>query len=417
MQTRIKYGATKVARDEPTEVHVLLELEAPAAPEIDRPPIDVVAVIDRSGSMAGPPLQSVKEAVARLIRFATPKDRIGVVVFDDTSSVILPLERHVDVEGAVRRIMHVESRGSTNLSGGWLQAREMLLQGGRAEALRRIIVLTDGHANVGLQSIEQFAPVVSDARSAGVTTTTIGFADGYDEQFLAGVADAGGGNEYWCAGSDQATRVFTTEFDGLASVVVQNIEATASIDAAASRVDLCQELPHTRPADGSVVVNIGDAFGSETRRVLLCWRVEPRSQLGPVALGRVTVKWTTVSGEVASHAVELPVGVDVVETLRGVVDDGASPDVRAAVERMHAERRRERARVLADAGRFEDALDFLLVARADFERLGLTDEVALLNANIASVRGGRWSSVDSKKAYSRYRGSSKGRRVDYDDER
>lgn len=417
MQTRIKYGATKVARNQPTEVHVLVELEAPAAPEVDRPPIDVVAVIDRSGSMAGQPLQSVKEAVARLIRFATPKDRIGVVVFDDTTSVILPLERHVDVEDAVRRIMHVESGGSTNLSGGWLQAREMLLQGGRAEALRRIIVLTDGHANVGLQSVEQFAPIVSDARASGISTTTIGFADGYDEQFLAGVADAGGGNEYWCAGSDQAMRVFTTEFDGLASVVAQNIEVTASIAGVASRVDVCQELPHTRPVDGSVVVNVGDSFGSETRRVLLRWRLDACTHLGPTAIGRVDVKWTSIIGDVTTHAVELPLGVDVVETLQGVVDDGASPDVRAAVERMNAEMHRERARILADAGRFADAVDFMLVARADFERLGLTEEVALLNANIASVQSGRWSGADSKKSYSRYRGSSKGRRVDYDDER
>ncbi|MEY3034430.1 MAG: hypothetical protein RLZ86_1052, partial [Actinomycetota bacterium] len=190
MKPIIKYGATRVTRGRENKVDVLLEIVAPAAPTSERQPLDVVAVIDRSGSMAGDPLQSVLRAVAQLLRLADKDDRVGVVVFDDQVETIVPLESHDDIDAMIRRIMGVESGGMTNLSGGWLRAKSMLEESGRPQALKRIIVLTDGHANVGLSTVDAFAPAVVTGRVAGITTSCIGFADGYDEEFLAGVADA-----------------------------------------------------------------------------------------------------------------------------------------------------------------------------------------------------------------------------------
>ena len=63
-------------------VNLLLELTAPPAPAVERAPLDIALVIDRSGSMQGEPMAAVRKAVLELIRIAGPQDRIAVVAFD-----------------------------------------------------------------------------------------------------------------------------------------------------------------------------------------------------------------------------------------------------------------------------------------------------------------------------------------------
>src|SRR5689334_25414031 len=99
----------------------MLELTAPsvaAAPA--RRPLDLVAAIDRSGSMAGEPLAAVLAAVDRLLRLLGPDDRIAVVTFDDEVDTVLPLLHH-DPRSARHAVARIVSGGSTNLSGGWLK--------------------------------------------------------------------------------------------------------------------------------------------------------------------------------------------------------------------------------------------------------------------------------------------------------
>ena len=125
-------------------VNMLLELTAPPAPEIDRAPLDIALVVDRSGSMGGGPMAAVRRAVAELIRVAGPTDRIAVIAFDDDIETVLPLAHH-DINVVGRHIANIHSRGSTNLSGGWLKGFELLATSsavaGRAPAIKRIIVL------------------------------------------------------------------------------------------------------------------------------------------------------------------------------------------------------------------------------------------------------------------------------------
>jgi Ca-activated chloride channel family protein len=125
MQPNIRFDHTVVALEVEGTVHVMVELTAPEAPSSQRPPIDVMVVIDRSGSMDGGPLESVIEATCGLLRVAGADDRIGVVSFDTEVRVELPLDHH-DADRAAAALRQIRSGGSTNLSGGWLKALEVL---------------------------------------------------------------------------------------------------------------------------------------------------------------------------------------------------------------------------------------------------------------------------------------------------
>ena len=83
MQPKITFDRTIVTVLNDAIVHLLVELTAPPAPDTDRPPLDVVLVLDKSGSMNGAPIESVKAAVAHFLRLVGANDRVGVVAFDE----------------------------------------------------------------------------------------------------------------------------------------------------------------------------------------------------------------------------------------------------------------------------------------------------------------------------------------------
>jgi Ca-activated chloride channel family protein len=87
----------------------------------------------------------------------------------------------------------------------------------------RIVLLTDGLANVGITDPAVLVRLCAVARAAGVTTTTVGFGPGYDERLLRAMADAGGGNSYYVERPDQAADVFAEEVEGLLAIGAQNV--------------------------------------------------------------------------------------------------------------------------------------------------------------------------------------------------
>lgn len=163
VRSTIKLNRTLVAINVDGTVHLMLELAAPAAVAAERAPIDVVVVLDRSGSMGGDPMHVVREATCNLLRLLGPDDRLGVVAFDDEVQLVLPLSSH-DIDAACSKVRQIEAGGSTNLSGGWLKGFEILSAHARPEAVSRIIVLTDGHANEGITDPVQLCTMARAAR-------------------------------------------------------------------------------------------------------------------------------------------------------------------------------------------------------------------------------------------------------------
>ena len=109
-----------------TEVHVLVAIAAPDAPATTAPraPLNLAIVLDRSGSMAGRPLEEAKKCAEHMIRGLTPADRVAVVSFDDHVETVVPsqdVESQDRIAAAVRKII---AGGSTNLHGGWLAGAE-----------------------------------------------------------------------------------------------------------------------------------------------------------------------------------------------------------------------------------------------------------------------------------------------------
>ena len=412
MQPTIALDRTLVAVNVDGIVHLMLELTAPPAVGVERAPIDAVVVLDRSGSMAGAPIHAVREATCNLLRLLGSEDRLGVVVFDDEAQMVLPLASH-EPDAASVRIRAVEAGASTNLSGGWLKGMEMLSGDVRPEALRRIIVLTDGHANAGVTDSLSLCGLMSAARNQGITTSTIGFDDGYDEVLLAALADAGAGNDYWCAGPDQAPQVFAAEFDGLASVVAQNISVEIRPTDAAE-VAVLNEYPIV-VVDGGFQVSLGDAYGGERRRVVAMYRLNAPGAIGEVDLGELVIRWASMVGDVALRTTTISVKVNATDD-PGAPDLAASPVVTEQVNVLKAARSRKAAHESLMRGGIDGARAALRDAVDTLEMID-GEEVQLTQArfDLSELDLGEWNAASTKRLFSTQRTTQKGRRSRFDD--
>lgn len=399
-----------VRRDE--VIHALLELTAPTSAEPTRAPLDVVLVIDRSGSMDGRPLRAVLEASAGLIRLAGPDDRIAVVTFDSQVDVALPLAHH-DPETAARTVRAIRSGGSTNLSGGWLRAHELLTDDPREGAVRRIVLLTDGHANNGVTEPDRLADMVSRGAGGSITSSFIGFADGHDEALLSVLADAGRGNDYWCADADAAAAVFAREFEGLASVAAQNLTVVITPTDRVAAVRVLNDLPTTTSPSGTHTITLGDAYAGETRRLVAELSLRPQSDEGEVDVATFEVRWTSVVGAPAQQRVVVPVVVTA-GTAEEVRDAAADPRVVEQLAVLRAAALERAARDAADRGALDTATQMLRDGAEQLRYVGRADLASELEASAAELARGSWDEMSSKRLHSRARGKSRGRASNFE---
>ena len=138
-----------------------------------RKPYHLALVIDRSGSMSGPPLAEAVRCARHMVDRLEPTDTASLVVFDDRVRTLAPAAPVGDRKVLHLALSQVHSGGSTNLHGGWQAGADGLLPGAAGAALARVILLSDGNANVGaMTDTPSIAACCAKAAEAGVTTST-----------------------------------------------------------------------------------------------------------------------------------------------------------------------------------------------------------------------------------------------------
>jgi Ca-activated chloride channel homolog len=215
-----------------SERFVLVELEAPpAAHKPQRDPVNLAFVLDRSGSMSGQKLELAKRAVETAVDRLLPTDRFSIVCYDDRIDVVVDgtTASREGKTNAIDRLRSIDARGSTDLAGGWLRGAEQVALGQLAQGVNRVLLLTDGLANVGITDPAELAKHASELRSRGVNTTTFGVGEDFDEGLLQSMADAGGGHFYFIENASQIQDHIATEVGELLAVVARDavLELTA----------------------------------------------------------------------------------------------------------------------------------------------------------------------------------------------
>ncbi len=222
---RVEVDKPVLPADRTTRAVIKITLDAAEVPgDKRRPPVNLAIVLDRSGSMAGNKLENAKEAAIAALRRLDGQDIFSLVVYSTTVETVIPAQPVTDADALERRIRALRSGDTTNLFGGVNQgASELRKNLADKRYISRIILLSDGLANVGPSSVEELGRLGAALLKEGISVTTVGVGNDYNEDVMTQISQESDGNSYFVEASQDLPRIFAAELGDVLSVVARKV--------------------------------------------------------------------------------------------------------------------------------------------------------------------------------------------------
>ena len=193
-----------------------------------REPLNLVAVVDKSGSMEGAPLDLVRRSLRQIVGQMRDGDQLSIVLYGDQAHVYLtPTPLAGNRSEILRAIDRIESAGSTFMEAG-LEVGYATAEAS-APAFRgntRLMLFTDEQPNVGRTDAGSFMVQAEDASRAGIGLTTIGVGVQFDTTLATRVSSVHGGNLFFISNAQEVTSVFERNLDTMVSQLAHDVRIT-----------------------------------------------------------------------------------------------------------------------------------------------------------------------------------------------
>src|ERR1044071_707415 len=260
-----------IFRSGPREVIVQVEIEARKSDDTRRAPMNLAVVLDRSGSMEGAKIEKARQAAAMAVDKLADDDIFSLVTYDTETDLLIPPERvgnRDHREDLKARIHRIQPGGSTALHAGVVLGAKQVRRFFEKERVNRIILLSDGLANVGPSSASDLARLGRELRGEGIAVSTIGLGDDYNEDLMTGVAEAGNANHYYVKDAEKLPGIFAQELGAARSLLARSIVIRIE---APDGVHLKEIIgrPEFECHDRSAEIKMPELFGAEKRKFLV----------------------------------------------------------------------------------------------------------------------------------------------------
>ena len=202
-------------------------------------PVDLVVVLDRSGSMQGRKMEHARSAVMQLISSMDPDDRMGIITYSnhvEMLSGLVALDPN-NRDQLAARVDRIVPSGGTNLGAGLQCGISMLSGAGRDERQRKVILVSDGLANQGITSTRALGAMAGRATEFSLGVTTVGVGYDFNELLMTTIADHGGGNYYFLENPGAFAALLEKEFEATRSVIAGNVELSIPLPHGVQLID------------------------------------------------------------------------------------------------------------------------------------------------------------------------------------
>ena len=208
----------------PQEVVVKIDLTAAGhRKKLKRTPLNLAVVLDRSGSMTGAKIEKARQAAMGLVDQLAPGDFFSLITYSDRAEVLLPAQEPEDKETVKSQISQIRPGGSTALYAGVNLGAKELQKHLSSRRINRIILLSDGLANVGPSSPQDLRQLGRSLSERAISVTTIGVGDDYNEDLMAGLAEASDANYHYVKDTEKLPEIFAQELGGLVTVAAREV--------------------------------------------------------------------------------------------------------------------------------------------------------------------------------------------------
>lgn len=391
-------GQSAIVGKKTRTIYLRIGLEGIALDEgVRRTPVNVAVVIDKSGSMqADDKMEKAREGAGMALGRLSSEDIASVVAYNHEVDVLLPATKLTKQGEIQRAIDGLNAGGNTALYAGTEQGLREVLKFADAKHVNRVILISDGLANVGPSEPDDVAVLGRKAAERGISITTIGLGLGYNEDLMSKLAFSSDGNHAFVAEAGDLVDIFNKEFGDVLSVVAQ--ELIIEIECRQGFKPIRVLGREAEISNGRITARLNQLYGRQQKYMVVELEVPSDVAAGDLDVADVKVRYSSAVGakdeEVASR-----VAVKVTDR-----DDEAEASlnkrVMTDVTTQIATEKNEEAVKLRDAGDAQGAVELLkknseyLRKEADrldapaLESLGAENEV-----QAGAVASGEWNAT------------------------
>lgn len=277
-----------------------------------RPPLNLVAVVDKSGSMSGTPIETVQHALHAIIRELGPDDQLSIVLYgDEVHTHLEPTKatEHSKLDAAVDAIA---IDGSTNLEAGLLKGFALARESRRTfDGTTRVMLFTDERPNTGRTDADAFMTLSEAASRDGIGMTTVGVGVQFGAELAQKVSSVRGGNLLFFSDTEKMRNTFAEEFDYLVTELGYDLDMIVH-PASGQRITGVYGIPGDKvqwTGDGGIQLHVSTLFLSKREGAIylsLANTGGPRSgkQLGSVSLSYEPRDGVPTASETAIYPTE-----------------------------------------------------------------------------------------------------------------
>jgi Ca-activated chloride channel family protein len=364
---RVEIDRNVLPEGMPQKAVIKVTLDSPLPPErIERSAVNLSIVLDRSGSMSGQKLEKAKDAAIEALRHLGPRDVFSVVVYDHNVRTVVPARSARHVEWIERQIREIRSGGNTALFGGVSQGAAEVRKNFGGRYVHRIILLSDGIANVGPSTPEDLGRLGAALIKEGISVTTVGVGTDYNEDLMTRLSQNSDGNSYFVESSRDLPRIFAAELGDVLNVVAKKVHVIVECPDGVRPLTIIGREGRIRGR--TVELYLNQLYGGQEKYALIEVEVPGKKSGEEIHIASVSVSYEnpfTQKNEIASGRVSARFSDNKTE-----VKKSANVDVQRDYQLNLNAIAKDRAISLSDRGRKDEAVRELKKSAGHLRTLG-----------------------------------------------
>lgn len=295
IKLRTELGQSSYFGEKGQKTYLRIDLEGIRREETERTPVNIAIVIDKSGSMNGNKLAQAKEAAIMAVERLGRDDYVSIITYSSKVDVLMPSTRVTNTTEFRHRIKSIRSNGQTALYAGTKRGIHELEEFLDENRVNRVILLSDGLANVGPSKPSDLEKLGQMAGSKGISITTIGLGLGFNEDLMTKLAYASDGNHAFVKHERDLVDIFNKEFGDVLSVIAQDIEIIIECEVGIKPIRLLGRRAEVRGQ--TIRVKLNQLYGAQSKHLIIEAELDEAHEEGDQPFAKVTIDYRSLQNK------------------------------------------------------------------------------------------------------------------------